>query len=185
MSHPVLIKAKEKMEKSLSALAHELTKVRTGRASTMLLDDIRVEYYGTPTPLNQMATLGVPEPRLITISPWDSSVIPAIEKAIISSDIGLTPSNDGKIIRVPVPPLTEERRKEMVKLTKKYGEETRISVRHIRREVMDELKEMEKSKTLTEDDHKHLNAEVQKLTDAYVKKVDDSLAHKEKEIMEV
>jgi ribosome recycling factor len=185
MSHPTLNKSKEKMEKTLATLAHELAKVRTGRASTSLLDEIRVDYYGTLTPLNQMATLGVPEPRLITISPWDASIISAIEKAISASELGLTPSNDGKVIRVPVPALTEERRKDLVKVIKKYGEEARIALRHVRREAMDELKELEKNKTITEDEHKHFNAEVQKLTDGFVKKVDDSLEHKEKEIMEV
>lgn len=185
MSHPVLDKAKSKMEKSISALSHELAKVRTGRAATSLFDDIRVDYYGTPTPLNQVATLGAPEPRLITISPWDASVIPLIEKAIQASDLGLSPSNDGKIIRVPMPPLTEERRKDMVKIVKKYGEEARISVRHVRREVLDELKALEKDKTIAEDEHKHLDADVQKITDEYIKKVDESLKHKEAEILEV
>lgn len=185
MSHPVLGKAKEKMEKSLSVLSQELAKVRTGRASTSLLDDVRIDYYGNPTPLNQVATLGVPEPRLITISPWDASQIPLIEKAITGSDLGLTPSNDGKIIRIPLPPLNEERRKELVKLIKKYGEEAKIAIRHVRREALDELKSMEKDKSIAEDEHKHLDSEVQKLTDQYVDKVDVALEHKEKEVMEV
>lgn len=183
--HPVVKNAKEKMEKSLSAVSHELAKVRTGRATTSLLDDILVDYYGTPTPLNQVATLGVPEPRLITISPWDATVIPLIEKAVAGSDLGLTPSNDGKIIRLPVPPLTEERRREMVKLGKKYCEEGRVAIRHVRREAMDELKALEKDKTIAEDEHKHLNVDVQKLTDEYIKKLDEYLQRKEKEIMEV
>jgi ribosome recycling factor len=185
MSHPALDRAKNKMEKSLSSLSHELGKVRTGRASTALLDDIRIDYYGTPTPLNQVATLGVPEARLLTISPWDASIIGLVEKAISSSDLGLSPSNDGKIIRIPIPPLNEDRRKDMVKLIKKYGEETRVAVRHIRREALDELKSLEKEKTIAEDEHKHLDAEVQKLTDSYIKKIDEYLEHKEKELMEV
>jgi ribosome recycling factor len=173
------------MEKSLGGLRGELSKVRTGRASTSLLDDIRVDYYGTSTPLNQVATLGVPESRLITISPWDASVIPVIEKAIIAANLGLTPSNDGKLIRLPIPALTEERRREMVKLVKKYGEESKISVRHVRREALDEIKGLEKDKKITEDDYKHLEKEIQKLTDSYVAQIDQSLAHKEKEVMEV
>ncbi len=185
MTHSVINKSKEKMEKSLGSLRGELSKVRTGRASVSILDDIRVDYYGTPTPLNQVATLGVPESRLITISPWDASIIPLIEKAIGASDLGITPSNDGKLIRLPIPPLTEERRKEMVKLVKRYGEEAKIAIRHVRRESLDELKDLEKAKSIAEDDHKHLSTEVQKLTDQYVAKVDESLAMKEKEVMEV
>ena len=143
MSHPVLIKSKEKMDKSIAALRGELSKVRTGRASTSMLEEIRIDYYGTSTPLTQVATMGVPEPRLMTISPWDPSIIPAIEKAISASDLGITPSNDGKLIRLPVPALTEERRRDLVKVVKKYGEESKISIRHIRREALDELKALE------------------------------------------
>ncbi len=185
MSHPVLNKAKEKMEKSMALLRNELSKVRTGRASTSLLDDLHIDYYGTLTPLIQVATLGVPEPRLITISPWDPSIISAIEKAITASNLGITPSNDGKIIRLPMPPLTEERRRDLVKIVKKYGEENKVAIRHIRREAMDELKDLEKEKKISEDDNKHLSGEVQKLTDAYVSKIDESLQHKEKEVMEI
>jgi ribosome recycling factor len=180
-----MAETKAHMEKALGALAHELGKIRTGRASTALVDDIRVDYYGTPTPLNQIGTLGVPEPRLLTISPWEVGLIPVIEKAISTSDLGLTPSNDGKVIRIPIPSLNEERRRELVKMIKKYGEETRVSLRHHRREAMDKLKSLEKSKALTEDEHKHLDKEVQKLIDGYVAKIDEVLAHKEKEIMEV
>jgi ribosome recycling factor len=185
MSHPVLTKSKDKMEKCIASLRGELSKVRTGRASASMLDDIRVDYYGTPTPLNQVATLSVPEPRMITVSPWDASVIPLIEKSIIKSDLGLTPANDGKLIRIPIPALNEERRKEMVKLTRKYGEESKVAVRHVRRESIDEIKALEKDKKVSEDEAKKLEAEVQKLTDSYVKKVDESLEHKEKEVMEV
>ncbi|MDL1871416.1 ribosome recycling factor [Deltaproteobacteria bacterium PRO3] len=185
MSHPVLNKSKDRMEKCLAAFRGELAKVRTGRASTSMLDDIRVDYYGTPTPLNQVGTLSVPEPRMITISPWDATAIPLIEKAIIKSDLGLTPANDGKLIRIPIPALNEERRKEMVKLARKYGEEAKVAIRHVRREALDELKALEKDKKMPEDEAKHLGTEVQKLTDSYVKKVDESLEHKEKEVMEV
>lgn len=185
MSHPVLNKSKDRMEKCLASLRGELAKVRTGRASTSMLDDIRVDYYGTPTPLNQVGTLSVPEPRMITISPWDATAIPLIEKAIIKSDLGLTPANDGKLIRIPIPALNEERRKEMVKLARKHGEEAKVAIRHVRREALDELKTLEKDKKMPEDEAKHLGTEVQKLTDAYVKKVDESLEHKEKEVMEV
>ncbi len=185
MSHPVLNKAKDKMEKSMGLLRNELSKIRTGRASTSLLDDVRIDYYGTPTPLNQAATLGVPEPRLITISPWDPTMIPVIEKAITASNLGITPSNDGKIIRLPMPPLTEERRRELVKIVKKYGEENKVAIRHIRREALDELKALEKEKKISEDDEKQLGTEVQKLTDSYVNKVDEALQHKEKEVMEI
>lgn len=185
MNHPVLNAAKEKMEKSLQLLRTELAKVRTGRASTSMLDDIRVEYYGTPSPLSQVATLGVPEPRTITISPWDATLIPLIEKAIRTSNLGLTPANDGKLIRLPIPALTEERRRDLVKIVKKEGEESKVAIRHVRREAMDELKALEKDKKITEDDHKHLGTEVQKLTDQFVAKVDETLVHKEKEVMEV
>jgi ribosome recycling factor len=184
-SHPIIAQTKSHMDKAMEALSHELSKVRTGRASTALLDDIRVDYYGTLTPLNQVGTLGVPEPRLLTISPWEASLIPVIEKAISTSDLGLTPSNDGKLIRIPIPALNEERRRELVKMIKKYGEECRVSLRHHRREAMDKLKGLEKSKELTEDEHKHLDKEVQKLTDDFVAKVDEFCAHKEKELMEV
>jgi len=184
-THPLLVKTKQEMDKTIEALTHELAKIRTGRASMALLDDIRIDYYGTPSPLNQVATLGVPEPRLITVAPWDTSIISTIEKAILSSELGLTPSNDGKIIRIPVPPLTEERRKEMVKLAKKYGEEARVSIRHHRRETLDELKGLEKDKTIAEDEHKHLDKDVQKVTDDFVKIVDEIIDHKEKEILEV
>ncbi len=184
-TNPVLANTKTEMEKAIEALSHELSKVRTGRATTALLDDVRVDYYGTSTPLNQVGTLGVPEPRLLTVTPWEASLIPAIEKAIIGADLGLMPSNDGKLIRIPIPPLNEERRKDLVKMIKKHGEETRVSIRHHRRDSMDELKSLEKAKEINEDEHKHLGEEVQKLTDTYVKKVDELLEHKEKEIMEV
>lgn len=184
-TNPLLAETKKEMDKAIEALTHELSKVRTGRATTSLLDDVRVDYYGTPTPLNQVGTLGVPEPRLLTVSPWEANMIPAIEKAIISADLGLTPSNDGKLIRIPIPALNEERRKDLVKVIKKHGEETRISLRQHRRDAMDQLKAQEKDKEINEDEHKHLGEEVQKLTDQYVKKVEEMLEHKEKEILAV
>ena len=185
MANPHIDHAKVQMDKAMEALSHELAKVRTGRATTGLLDDIRVDYYGTPTPLNQVGTIGVPEPRLLTVTPWEINMIPVIEKAISTSELGLTPSNDGKIIRIPIPALNEERRKELVKVIKKHGEETKISIRHHRREALDKLKAQEKDKEIDEDDHKHLAADVQKLTDSYVHKVEESIVHKEKEILEV
>jgi ribosome recycling factor len=176
---------KQKMEKCLHSLQSELTKIRTGRASLAILDDVRVEYYGTPTPLNQVATLGVPESRLITISPWDPKIISEIEKAILKADLGLSPTNDGKIIRLPIPPLTEERRRDLVKMVKKGGEEGKVAIRHVRRDAMDHLKKMEKENHTSEDEVKHLTAEVEKITHEYVEKADQVVAHKEKELMEV
>ena len=175
---------KSEMEKSLDALSKEFGKVRTGRASISLLDAVRVDYYGTPTPLNQLATLSVPEARLITIQPWDGQIIKEIEKAILKTDLGLTPSNDGKIIRVSIPPLTEERRKELVKVIKKMAENTRVSMRNHRRKTNEDLKNLKSSKDLTEDDFFKAHEEVQKITDEYIKKCDDLAGQKEKEILE-
>lgn len=185
MNHAVLNAAKEKMEKSLQMLRAELAKVRTGRASTSMLDDIKVEYYGNPSPLNQVATLGVPEPRTITISPWDATLIPAIEKAIRSSNLGLTPANDGKLIRLPIPPLTEERRKELVKKLHAGAEHHRVSIRNIRRDGNESVKKLLKDKKITEDDDKKAHDEIQKLTDSFMGKIDQASKTKEKEIMEI
>ncbi len=185
MSNPVLNELRQKMEKSIKSLQVDLGKVRTGRASLSILDDVRVDYYGTATPLNQVATLSIPESRMITLAPWDPKVIPDIEKAILKSGIGLSPVNDGKIVRLPIPALTEERRKELVKMVKKVGEEGKIALRHIRREVMELLKKQEKEKQISEDDHKHLNADVEKITHEFVEKIDQVVAHKEKELMEI
>jgi ribosome recycling factor len=159
--------------------------VRTGRASLALFDDIRVDYYGTPTPLNQMATLAVPEPRLITIQPWDTSIIGEIEKAILKSELGVTPASDGKIIRITIPRLTEERRKELVKVVKKMSEGAKVSVRNIRREANEELKVLEKDKKISQDQLHQWMEKVQVSTDKYIKKVDVVLAAKEKEILEI
>jgi ribosome recycling factor len=174
-----------KMEQSLAALRKELSRIRTGRASLALLEGIGVDYYGTPTPLNQLATLAVPESRLITIQPWDKSQIGLIEKAIQRSDLGLTPVNDGKMIRLAIPPLTAERRKDLVKQVKKIGEETKIALRNVRREGNDALKEREKAKQISEDDWRRSQEQMQKLTDRYITHVDEILTTKEHEILEV
>lgn len=183
---PQIIKECEvKMQKAIAALGREMGKIRTGRASLTLLDDIRVNYYGTPTPLNQAATLSVPESRLIVIQPWDNSLIGEIEKAILKSDLGMTPVNDGKLIRITIPRLTEERRKELVKLVKKMGENSKVEVRNIRRETIEKLRAMEKGKDISEDELHHLQNEVQKTTDTFVEQVDEVIGSKEKEIMEI
>jgi ribosome recycling factor len=176
---------KNRMEKALSDLQHEMAAIRTGRASLGLLDHIRVDYYGTPSPLNQVATLHVPEPNLITIQPWDVSQIGPIEKAIRVSDLGLNPSNDGKIIRLPIPPLTEERRKEMVKRLHGVAEHHRVSVRNIRRDGNEAIKVLLKDKKITEDDDKRAHDETQKLTNGYMEKIDQAARAKEKEILEI
>lgn len=178
-------KATEKMNVTIEVFKKELLSIRTGRASLALLDGITVDYYGTPTPLNQVATLGVPDPRQITIQPWEQKIIPEIEKAILKSNLGITPTNDGKIIRLNIPPLTEERRKELVKVAKKKAEDARIAIRNIRRDINEEIKKAEKEKVLSEDDAKKLHEEIQKITDSFINKIDDILHQKEKEIMEV
>jgi ribosome recycling factor len=177
--------AEAKMEKTLASLKADLNKVRTGRASLALFDDIRIDYYGTPTPLNQMATLAVPEPRMITIQPWDTSITSEIEKAILKSELGLNPMNDGKIIRIPIPRLTEERRKELVKVVKKMGEGAKVAIRNIRREANDQLKVLEKNKKISQDQLHQLIDKVQTFTDKYIERTDEVLSSKEKEIMEI
>jgi len=175
---------RESMDKAVNSLAHELQRVRTGRASLSLLDGIRVDYYGTPTPLNQMASLAVPESRLITIQPWDASVIKDIEKAILKSDLGLTPASDGKLIRIAIPPLTEERRKELVKVVSKMAEDHKIGVRNIRRDANEMIKSLKKDGDVSEDDAFKAQDEVQKITDDYIQKIDELNKEKEKEILE-
>jgi len=175
---------RENMGKSVNALKNEFNKVRTGRASASILDGIRVDYYGTLTPLNQMATLGVPESRLITIQPWDVTVIKDIEKAILKSDLGLTPSSDGKIIRIAIPPLTEERRKELVKVIYKMCEDHKITVRNIRRDANEMLKGLKKEGEISEDEAFKAQDQVQKITDEQIKRIDDITKEKEKEILE-
>ena len=176
---------KAKMDKALSDLQHEMASIRTGRASVSILDQIRVDYYGTPTPLNQLANLHVPEPSLITIQPWDVSQIGPIEKSIRVSDLGLNPANDGKIIRLPIPPLTEERRKELVKKLHAGAEHHRVAVRNIRRDGNEAVKKLLKDKKITEDDEKRAHDEIQKLTDGYMAKIDQAVKTKEKEILEI
>ncbi len=184
MIESIYQETRDSMGKSIDALRNELNKVRTGRASLTILDGIRVDYYGTLTPLNQMATLSVPESRLIAIQPWDVSVIKEIEKAILKSDLGLTPSNDGKIIRISIPPLTEERRKELVKVINKISEDHKVAVRNIRRDSNELLKALKKDGDISEDDAFKAQDQVQKITDEHIKLIDDVNKDKEKEILE-
>jgi ribosome recycling factor len=181
----VKAQAEEKMKKSVKALQEEFNGLRTGRASTAIFDKIRVDYYGQKTPLNQVATLSVPEARLIVIQPWDKTLLGEIEKAIQMSELSLNPSNDGKIIRINIPPLTEERRKDLVKLSKNIAEQSRVAIRNIRREANDELKKALKNADLSEDEEKKTGEEIQKLTDKYIAEIGRELEAKEKEIMEV
>lgn len=180
-----LKKAEEKMQKTLAALDKEFASIRAGRANPALLDKITVDYYGAPTPVNQMAAISVPEARTLMIQPWDVSTLKQIEKAILASELGITPNNDGKVIRLNFPPLTEERRKELAKDIRKMGEEGKVAVRSIRRDTMEKLKAMKKNGDLTEDDLKDGEKETQKLTDKYVKDIDVMTEKKEKEIMEL
>src|ERR1035438_8993134 len=176
---------KTRMEKAIADLQHEMASIRTGRASLSLLDNIRVDYYGTPTPLNQLANLHVPEPAMIAIQPWDVSQIGPIEKAIRVSDLGLNPSNDGKTIRLPIPPLTEERRKDLVQKLHGAAEHHRVAVRNVRRDGNEAVKKLLKDKKITEDEDKKAHDDIQKLTDSYMLKIDQAAKTKEKEIMEI
>ena len=185
MEEKIFEETKSRMQKALEAYRHELSKLRTGRASLSILEDIRAEYYGTLTPLNQLATLGVPDPRTITIQPWDASAVQAVEKAIQKSDLGLNPVSDGRIIRLPIPPLNEERRRDLVKVVKKHGEECKLSVRNTRRDINTELKKMKDDGKITEDEFKKGHERIQKLTDDFIRLTDETAAHKEKDIMEV
>lgn len=175
----------EKMDKAIESLKKDLAAIRTGRASLSIFDHILVDYFGTPTPINHVATLSVPESRLITIQPWDPKVIVDIERAIQKSDLGLNPSNDGKIIRIAIPPLTEERRKQIVKQVHKRGEEAKITLRNIRRNGNEEMKKIEKEEHVSEDATKRSIDEIQKITDSFIKNVDEIVSHKEAEVMEV
>ena len=181
----IISEAEERMKKAVEALQHEFNTLRTGRASSALFDKIRVEYYGNPTPLNQVATISVPEARLVVIQPWDKSIIGDIEKAIQKSELSVNPNNDGKVIRISIPPLTEERRKEFVKIAKNMAEQNRVSLRNTRRDANDELKKAEKDGTISEDDLKRAEDDVQKLTDSYVAQVNEQLEEKEKEILDI
>jgi ribosome recycling factor len=177
--------ARQRMDASVETVRRELAVMRTGRASLSMLDGIRVDYYGTPTPLNQVANLAVPDPTLITIQPWDPSVVQAIEKAIRQSDLDLNPQSDGKVLRIPIPTLTEERRKTLVKHAHKHSEDGRVAIRNVRRDVNEHLKKLLKDHEVSEDDEKHAVAEVQKLTDQHIEKINEVLKKKESEIMEV
>jgi ribosome recycling factor len=185
MKETIFQKFKDEMEKTIVSLSKSFSRVRTGRASVALLDGIKVDYYGAATPLNQVANISIPENRLILIVPWDASVIGAIEKAIQKSDLGLTPSNDGKVVRLAIPQLTEERRKELVKVVKKMAEEGKVKLRNARRDANEELKNIKKNNKIAEDELFTAQDEVQKLTDQYIEKTDKVLAAKEKEIMEI
>ncbi len=177
--------AKTRMEKVLSDLQHEMAGVRTGRASVSLLDNVRADYYGTSTPLNQLATLHVPEPTLISVQPWDVSQIGIIEKAIRAADLGLNPSNDGKVIRVPIPALTEERRKDLVKKVHHIAEDHRVALRNVRRDSNEHIKKLLKDKLISEDEDRRAHDEIQKLTDSYIAKLDQAVKTKEKEVLEI
>ncbi|MEA3466650.1 MAG: ribosome recycling factor [Thermodesulfobacteriota bacterium] len=181
----VIIEMAGKMENSVETFKNELSKVRTGRASISILDGITVDAYGSPMPMNQVATMTIPESRMIAIQPWDPQMVPAIEKAIMKSNLGLAPANDGKVIRLTIPQLTEERRKELVKQVRKVAEEFRVAIRNVRREAIDTLKQQKKDKDISEDDLFKLQDDAQKETDTYVKQIDALTEHKEKEMMEV
>ena len=183
--NPVLTQAEEKMTKSVNALANEYSSIRAGRANPAVLDKVLVEYYGAPTPVTQLAAVSVPEARTLLIQPWDKSALKGIEKAIQTSDIGINPQNDGSTVRLVFPPLTEARRRDLVKGVYKYAEEAKIAVRSIRRDAMDKLKELKKKAEITEDDQKGLEKKLQELTDKYCKEVDELSAKKDKEIMEI
>lgn len=181
----VLEESGEKMEQALENLRREFTRVRTGKASPALLDGIRVEYYGSQLPLRQVANISAPEPRLLVIQPWDKTALPAIEKAINKSELGLNPLNDGVVIRLPIPPLTEERRKDLVRLVRKMAEDTRVAIRNVRRNQIEELRKLEKDGEITEDDLHRASEKIQEITDKYIGEVDELLKAKEREVMEV
>ncbi len=184
-ANDIIAEARDHMDKSVKSLQHEFGTVRTGRASGAILEKISIDYYGTLTPLTQIAGIKVPEPHMLLIEPWDKSALGAIEKAIMASDLGLNPSNDGQMIRVPFPPLTEERRKELVKLCKHYAEEARVAVRNIRRDANHKLEKLSKDGEASEDDVRRSEAEIQKTTDAHIAQIDEALKRKEAEVMEV
>lgn len=183
--HQIIKDAKGRMDKSIETLRGELSKIRTGKATTVLLDSIRVDYYGNMVPLNQVGNVSVLDAHTLSITPWEKQMVQLIDKAIIEANLGLNPISDGTNLKIPIPPLNEERRKELAKLVKKFGEETKVAIRNIRRDANDHLKKEEKEKKMSEDQLHDAEAEVQKLTDEHIKLIDDTLAHKEKEIMEV
>lgn len=177
--------ANQRMDKTLVSLREELAKIRTGKATTALLDGVKVDYYGTMTPLSQVGNLSVLDPHTLAMTPWDKSMVPHIEKAILTADLGLNPVNDGTNLKIPIPPLTEERRKDLVKLVKKFGEDSKVAIRNVRRDANEHLKRKQKDAKLSEDSLKEFEGKVQKLTDDHIHKIDEILKHKEKEIMEV
>jgi len=185
MLNDIYTDTQDRMDKALESLARDYRKLRTGRASVSLVDSIRIDYYGTSTPLNQLATLTIPDPRTIMIQPWDTSVIGEVEKAILKSDLGLTPMNDGKVIRINIPPLTTERRRELVKVVKKMAEETKVAVRNIRRDANDMIKDLKKEKEISEDDQFRAQEETQRITHDLIKRIDAVYSAKEKEILEI
>lgn len=185
MLNDVYQDTRDRMQKALESLEQDLKRLRTGRASVSLVDGIKVEYYGNPTPLNQLATLTIPEPRTIMIQPWDTTVIGDLEKAILKSELGLTPMNDGKIIRINIPPLTEERRRDLVKVIKKKAEETKVAVRNIRRDSNEMVKDLKKEKEISEDEQFRAQDEIQKITDEFIASVDTVYNNKEKEVLEI
>lgn len=184
-SREILLATDEKMRKAMEALRRELATIRTGRATPALVDHIRVDYHGVPTPLNQVATISVPEARLIVIQPWDKSLLTTIEKTILRSDLGLNPMNDGNVLRLAIPPLTEERRKELVKMVRKRLEEERIVIRNLRRETIEELRKLERSKEMSQDELKRAQEQLQRLTDSFIMEVDEIGKAKEKELTEI
>lgn len=181
----IMLDTEDRMQKSVDSAQAEMAKVRTGRASATMLDGISVDYYGTPTPINQMANIAVPEPRMVTITPWDRSQLGLIEKAILSSDLGITPSSDGSLIRLKVPELTEERRAELAKVVRKYGEDGKIAIRNIRRDANEHVKKLQKDSEISEDEEKIHHEEIQKYTDSYTAKVDEITKAKEKDLLEI
>lgn len=185
MINDILKNTENRMQLSIESLRTELSRIRTGKANISLLDGITVEYYGAPTPLNQVANISAPEPRLLTVQPWDKTVMQDIEKAILASDLGITPNNDGQVIRLPLPQLTQEVREDLAKQARKRGEDAKVSVRNIRRDANDQVKKLEKSKEVAEDEAKSAQDDIQKLTDDAVKKIDAVVSDKEKEVMEI
>lgn len=185
MVKKILKDAEDRMHKAVEVVRQELVKIRTGKATTALLDGVKVEYYGSMMPLNQVANISTPDVHTLTVQPWEKSMLPVIEKAILAANLGLNPASDGSIIRVPIPPLNEERRRELVKLVKKFAEDGKIAVRNVRRDSIEHLKKAEKQEHFSEDERKRSEGEVQKLTDKFIKDIDNLIAQKEKEIMEV
>ena len=183
--HPIIKDAKHRMDVSIETFRNEIAKIRTGKATTALLDGVKVDYYGTMSPLNQVSNVSVLDAHTLSITPWDKNMVQEIEKAILSSDLGLNHANDGTNIRIPIPPLNEERRRELVKLVKKFGEDAKVAIRNVRRDANDHLRKEEKEKNISEDDLKRFEDEVQQSTDNHTKKIDELIEHKEKEIMEV